>query len=246
MPAAVVIPLIAGAATAGASIYQSHKTSDASQKAAADQIAAANHAADLKAQSDKEALQFQQQQAAVAQDNFVKAQQASYEQWATREDRLAPFRSLGSGAVSTLGGLLGIHGAPQPGNPPPPQFTPSNPGTFGNTGSFPTSPDKTAQQNASQTNFDTGAANVQQQINGLPASAGAAPTGAPPNPAGPGIDTSQYAQKVGNQTLGALVSPSGQANNVPSVLMRAPDGTTKQIPVDQVWRYEQLGAARVQ
>lgn len=222
-------------------LFSAKKQSDAVTKSAQIQSDAATKAAEIKAQSDAAALKFQQEQAAVAQDNFVKAQQASYEQWAAREDRLAPFRSLGSGAVSTLGGLLGIHGATLPGNPPPPSFTPSNPGTFGNTGSFPTSPDKAAQNAASVSTFNAGAENVGNKISGLPAAAGGAPT-----PAGLGIDTSQYAQKVGGQTLGALVSPSGQANNVATVLMRAPDGTTKQIPVDQVWRYEQLGASRVQ
>lgn len=226
-------------------LFSAKKQSDAVTKSAQIQSDAATKAAEIKAQSDAAALKFQQEQAAVAQDNFVKAQQASYEQYAAREDRLAPYRSLGSGAVSTLGGLLGIHGATLPGNPPPPQFTPSNPGTFGQ-GGFATSPDKAAQTAGSVNTFNNGAANVQNQINGLPGAAGAPPTGAPPNPAGPGIDTSQYAQKVGGQTLGALVSPSGQANNVATVLMRAPDGTTKQIPVDQVWRYEQLGASRVQ
>lgn len=225
-----------------AGLFGAKKQSDASTKSAQIQSDAATKAAQLKSQSDAAALKFQQDQAAVAQDNFIKAQQASYAQWAAREQRLAPFRSLGAGAVSTLGGLLGIQGAPQPGIPPPPQFTPSNPGTFG-TGSFATSPDKTAQTNASATTFNNGAANIQQQINGLPQSAGA-----PPTPGGPGIDTSQYAKPVGGQSLGALVSPQGQApaNGAQTVLMRAPDGTTRQIPTDQVPHYEQLGATRVQ
>lgn len=244
MPAAV-----AGIAMGVGAIWAAHENSNASQKASADQVAAANHAADLKAEADKASLDYQKQQAAVAQDNFIKAQQASYEQWAAREQRLAPFRSLGSGAMSTLGGLLGIQGAPQPGVPPPPQFTPSTPGTFGNANPFPTSSDKTAQQNTSQTTFNTGAASIQNQINGLPQAAGAPPTGAPPNPGGPGIDTSQYARPVGGQSLGSLVSPQGQNMNGPigqTILMRAPDGTQRAVPVADVPHYEQLGAVRVQ
>lgn len=225
-----------------AGLFGAKKQADASTQSAQIQSDAATKAAEIKAQSDAAALDYQKQQAAVAQDNFVKAQQASYAQWAAREQRLAPFRALGSGAVSTLGGLLGIQPAAQPGLPPPPQFTPSTPAMFG-TGGFATSSDKTAQQNATQSTYNNGAANIQTTINGLPQAAGA-----PPNPAGPGIDTSQYAKPVGGQSLGALVSPQGQSptNGAQTILMRAPDGTTRQIPADQVPHYEQLGATRVQ
>src|SRR5439155_6960642 len=59
------------------------------------------------------------------------AQLGSYQQWAAREGRLAPYRGFGESATNTLGALLGIApSAVAPPPPPPPQLLPS--GSLGN------------------------------------------------------------------------------------------------------------------
>lgn len=99
MPAAIAIPLIAGAASAGASVAAAKMSSNAAQNAAKTNAQAqqniantstqaANHAADLQAQANKDALAFQQQQAAQSRADAIAAQRANYDLYAARERRL--------------------------------------------------------------------------------------------------------------------------------------------------------------
>lgn len=104
MPAAVAVPLIAGAAGAGASLYGAKKASDTARAAGATQADAANRAAELEYQAQQDALRFMRDEAAMM-----------------RQDQ-APYRALGAGAVNSLAHLTGIPmggGSPQAPAPQP-------------------------------------------------------------------------------------------------------------------------------
>lgn len=83
---------------------------------------ASERSADLYAQSQREALAFQREQAAQQREDFITAQNASYDQWAARENRLAPYRASGQGATQTLAGLLGLPAVHIPPPGPRPNF----------------------------------------------------------------------------------------------------------------------------
>jgi hypothetical protein len=78
MPAAVAVPLIVGAASAGATVYGAHKASQAAKDAAQTQTNYGNKALDL--------------------------QKQMYEQ--DRADQ-APYRNISYGALNTLGSMMG-------------------------------------------------------------------------------------------------------------------------------------------
>lgn len=87
---------IAGAASAGTSVYAANKASSTAKEAANTQAGAANHAADLQSKAAADALAFQKQQAEVDFQNSELARRANYDQYAAGRHRL-----------DTLGGLLG-------------------------------------------------------------------------------------------------------------------------------------------
>lgn len=108
MPAAVAIPLITAAVTAGTSIAGAKMSSSAAKKAGETQAAsaeraaqlqteAANHAADLQAKAAAEALAYQKEQAQLDAARAEAAQRGNYDQWAAQQRR-----------VSTLGEMLGL------------------------------------------------------------------------------------------------------------------------------------------
>jgi hypothetical protein len=112
MPAIIAIGAmygLTGAAAAGAGIA----TVAAGAKVATDlysahkQGAAAEHAADLSARGNADALTFEKQQADLAQANFEATQKANYEQWAAKEQRL-----------STIGQMAGLPARSVPGYVP--------------------------------------------------------------------------------------------------------------------------------
>jgi hypothetical protein len=86
MPPAVVpfIPLITGAATAGASIFGASKQAGAIDNAANIQAKAAKEAADVQAKSAERALLYSRAQSQLALD-----------QYNAQQKRLQPYRNLG-------------------------------------------------------------------------------------------------------------------------------------------------------
>jgi hypothetical protein len=113
MPAIAAVPLIAAAVSGGASVAGSAIAAHGSNKAAQSSIAAANHAADVEAQSQAEALAFQRQQAENTYRNTEVNRRGNYDQWAARESRLG-----------SIGQLLGYGARPVPAYVPSvdPQF----------------------------------------------------------------------------------------------------------------------------
>jgi hypothetical protein len=104
MPAAIAIPLIVGAASAGASVYAAKKQSGAAQDAARLQTASADKSGELQAQAARDALTFQQQQAATDAQRFETTQKSNYDQWAARQ-----------GYQSSIGSMLGLPARKIPG-----------------------------------------------------------------------------------------------------------------------------------
>lgn len=114
MPAAIAVPLIVGAASAGASVYASKKNASTGERAARYQTDAANHAADLESIASQQQLDFVKQQEAQRQKEWQATQDRNYSiyQDETRRDddrynaqvaRREPFRQFGVGAIAQLG-----------------------------------------------------------------------------------------------------------------------------------------------
>lgn len=121
---------VGAGATAGAGIYGAKKSSSSTDKAAQLQTDALNRSADLQAQAAKDALAYQQEKDRQDQELFKAAQLGSYQQYAAREGRLAPYRGYGQSATETLGAMLGLTPAQiAPPPPPPAQLMPG--GTLG-------------------------------------------------------------------------------------------------------------------
>lgn len=97
MPAPVIAAIIAGGATAATGIIGSKIQSGAAKDAASAQIGGANRAADIQAQSAREALAFQKEQAAADAARFEHTQRSNYDQWAARQ-----------GYQSSIGSMLGL------------------------------------------------------------------------------------------------------------------------------------------
>ncbi len=97
MPAAIAIPLALGAGTAAAGIVGAKL-----------QSGAAENAANLQSQAAQQTLDFQKQQAAIAQQNAAATQLANYGQYQARQ-----------GNLSDIGQMLGL---PARNIPPPPAF----------------------------------------------------------------------------------------------------------------------------
>lgn len=233
-----------GIATAVAGVYGAFTQSNSTDNAAA-----------LKAKADAAANALAQQQEATRKQEYDAQQLLLKQQWDATQQIRAPYRAAGANALSKLGGILGVDFGAGNTTPGP---TPSTPATFGTPqpSSFATSPDKTAQQNASQTAFTTGAQTVQNQIDQLPANAAGTPptTGAPSTnptdpagilaqlqknydalgvkPTGPGTgptDITYYAGKVaetGGLTPDNLTYWFGPTGRIASDLAKAKGGGT--------------------
>lgn len=94
---AAIVGIAAAAGTAGGEIIGGKLKSNAERDAAKLQTDAANKAAEIRAQSDREALAFQKQQAAEDAQRFEETRRANYDQWAARQ-----------GYQSTVGSMLGL------------------------------------------------------------------------------------------------------------------------------------------
>lgn len=79
MPAAVAIPLISAAVTAGGAVTSSALASRSAGRAAKLQTDAANRAGDLSASATDRALQFQREQESERQKEWQATQQRNYE-----------------------------------------------------------------------------------------------------------------------------------------------------------------------
>lgn len=97
MPAPVIAAIIAGGATAATGIIGSKIQSNAAKDAANAQIGGANRAADIQAQSAREALAFQKSQAEQEQQNYLNTERANYGQYSDRQNR-----------IGQLGPMLGL------------------------------------------------------------------------------------------------------------------------------------------
>ena len=111
MPAAVAVPLIASGIGAGISAIGSHKQASAAEKAAR-----------LQTNANRESLRFLQQQAAQEQANFQATEKANYGQYVAERGRLEPYQQLGASAAGTLQDRLGLPRVALPGNAPPPEY----------------------------------------------------------------------------------------------------------------------------
>lgn len=113
MPAAVAVPLIVGAASAGATAYAANRSSSAAKRAAGIQGRNADYAADLEAKAAQDALTFAKEQEAARQREWQMAQDRNHQiylgeraqeqqRYDTRRQDLAPYRQFGA---KTLGQL---------------------------------------------------------------------------------------------------------------------------------------------
>jgi hypothetical protein len=213
---------IAAAAGAGASIYGAKKSSDAAQTAAQQQQQAAQQAYAATGPLYDQALAIAQQQAAQGQA------------------RLDPYAQQGAAGLSALSAYLGV-----------PMAKAAAPGTAApGAAAAPTAP-----------KLYTLPGTPQDQIRQLYVTASGgryAPTQADLDQWGPHPDA-QYLAKIGpaiqqwwaqnqGQFPGGAATPGAGGAAAPTsqtVLLRAPNGQTQAVPVDQVAHYVARGATRV-
>lgn len=124
----------------------------------------ADKASTLKARADADALALARQQEATRKEEYDKNLELQKQQWDAQQTIRAPYRAAGANALHKLGDILGVDFGSGVTGP-----TPSTPGTFGTSApsSFATSPDRTAQRNATQQTFDAGTDTITRQLNGL-------------------------------------------------------------------------------
>lgn len=91
---------IAGAASAGGTVYSANKQADTATKAG-----------DLSAKAASDTLAFQKTQAAQDQANWEAAQKFNIDQYNQKQSRLAPYINGGAWANTTLANLIGGSGA---------------------------------------------------------------------------------------------------------------------------------------
>lgn len=107
MPAAVAIPLITAGASATTQLVGAKMQSKSASKAADVQTQAANRAAEMEAEAAKQQLAFQQQQAQLAQQNYMDTRNFNRQVYTDQQARLAPYRRFGEGAIAQLGRPIG-------------------------------------------------------------------------------------------------------------------------------------------
>lgn len=124
MPPVVAAAVITAGAVTGTSIASGKMQSGAAKTAAQLQTDAAN-----------KALAYTKQKDAQERADAMAAQKASYESWAAKERRMAPYRATGQGASQTIGHLLGVPAVDIPEPAPPPAYLSAPPqgdtGTMG-------------------------------------------------------------------------------------------------------------------
>lgn len=111
--------MMAGGASAGASVYASKKQSSAARRAGDMDAAAADKQMAYLRQKDEQERQDKLAADAEAKRQFDETQHQNYDQWALREQHLAPYRSIGEGATTALSKLIGIPLNTQAFAPPP-------------------------------------------------------------------------------------------------------------------------------
>jgi hypothetical protein len=231
---AAIIAISSAAARLAATAYGAHKTSSTSSDIARQQIAASERAAKLEKEAADKQLAFLKEQDEMdraqaeitrrqAYDTGEASRQMTYEQWADRQRKLAPYQGMGQASAGTLSNLMGFK---------PGQMTVSEP-----TEAVP-----------------------YQNIPYVPANTKSPIPGSLDGPTTP--TTPPTVPTPSGGTLGALAGPAVPAD-VPGVTppvtgmtppvsaiptsggmvwMRAPDGTTKQVPAFAVPHYQRLGA----
>lgn len=98
---AAVIPLVTGLATAGASVYGAKKQASAQTAATNAQTAASTRAAELQLIAEREAAERE----AAAQKESLDFLKQQYE---TTQRNVAPYLSMGQGALTSLSSFMGI------------------------------------------------------------------------------------------------------------------------------------------
>lgn len=204
------ILIAAGLGTAGAA-YQSH----AAGSAADQQIASGDRAAQLQYQATQDALKF------------------AREQWASQQKNMAPWLQYGSGAVRTLGDLMGIQPDMSVGGAPPESGSP---------GGLPVSPIPTNRT------MDT------PGVTGVAGTAVPRP-GAPPRPPSSNRGATTLGDVMGPPSGGApppaqatppLTPPPTRRRSASQgqdmTRIRWADGTEQTVQSSQVARYVELGA----
>ena len=93
---------IAGIAGAGAAIWGAHKSAQASADATRMQIDSSNKAAELEAQTAREALAAQREEMAANRAAAAASENRAYQMWLTKRADLAPYRQLGADALTQM------------------------------------------------------------------------------------------------------------------------------------------------
>lgn len=102
MPAAVAVPIITAGAAAGGTVAAGYMQGRGARQAANVQTAAANRAAELEAQSAREALAFAKEQEDTRRREWQSTQDRNFQLWQGREAQLQPYRDFGAGSLAQL------------------------------------------------------------------------------------------------------------------------------------------------
>jgi hypothetical protein len=97
MPAAIAIPAIVGAASAGASIYGSRQAANANRRAT-----------QVQDTSNREAIAFAREQEQRRQQEYDREQAEARAAWDAQEARRAPYRETSQRALMSLAQLAGL------------------------------------------------------------------------------------------------------------------------------------------
>lgn len=210
-----VIGTALGLGLIGSQIYSAYAQSRAASHAADTQTAAGEHAAELQYAADQQALAF------------------AKSTWAQTQKNMAPWLQYGSGAVHTLGDLMGIKpdmsiggsdlpDASQPGGPPVDVAgggrTPDTPGATGVSGTATPRPGTTPPNRTGGRSVDTTYPSATLDSTMAPPQAAPSTTAPPP-------------------------ARQRSASQQPSMVrIRWDDGTEQTVPTDQVAHYQELGA----
>jgi hypothetical protein len=226
--AEAVIPAII---TAGASIWGASKQSSTSKDIAKLQLDTSNRVAEIDAESSRQQLAFLKEQDRLDRLSKETDRKMTYDQWAAREDNLAPYRGLGKASSGTLGHLMGFtpgsQKMPNPRDqvpyvplpkdediPSKPPWTQSNPSALHLMG-FKSKPLPPAQSGPSA-----------MSLASLAGVAPAAPDGT-------------QSMEQGEAPAQTSTTPQG---DVTLVWMEGPDGSRKQVPRFSVPYFEKMGA----
>lgn len=234
------IAVTSAAAGGAASIYGAHKTSSTASNIARQQIAASERAAKLEKEAADKQLAFLKEQDEMdraqaeitrrqAYDTGEASRQMTYEQWADRQRKLAPYQGMGQASAGTLSNLMGFK---------PGQMTVSEPTSAVPYRDIPYVPADTRSPIPGSLNgptTPTTPSNVAVPRVGTLGNLAGATTPAT-------VDTSAEVPGVTPPVAGMTAPVSAIPTSGGMVWMRAPDGTTKQVPAFAVPHYQRLGA----